>query len=170
MDEVGNDNEIPSPIIHMVKLVLTEPPEFIAVTLYDELFPTNNGTPDILPVVLLNSNPIGNSVGSILKLATIPPLSVGLILTEESLGIIYDPLPYDIIGKGSLIVKENGIFLVAPLLLTLNWNCVVVIFTLGIPYIVPLESPRCIPSGNSGTTVQFTILPSIRLGTIGLIS
>ena len=74
------------------------------------------------------------------------------------------------IATGSLIVKLKLMLLVAPSLLTLSWKVELDKFTVGVPYIVPLLSPRKSPAGSSGTVVQFTMLPLISVGTIGTIS
>ena len=91
------------------------------------------------------------------------------MLTSESLPTIYEPFPYVIVAKGSLIVKLKYIFLVAPSLLTCKLNIVEVKLTVGMPQIVPLLSPILNPNGSAGTTFHETIVPLISVGTIGAI-
>ena len=118
----------------------------------------------------MNVRPIGKEVGVIANVATSPPPSVGYMLTVESLPTMYVPFPYAIIASGSLIVKLKYIFLVPPSLLTCKLNIVEVRFTMGVPQIVPFNSPKFKPSGRAGTTFHETIEPFISVGTMETIS
>ena len=118
----------------------------------------------------MNARPIGIVVGVIANVATSPPPSIGYMLTIESLPTMYVPFPYAIVANGSLIVKLKYMSLVAPSLLTCKLNILEVRFTIGVPQIVPFNSPKFKPSGKAGTTSHETIEPFISVGTMGTIS
>ena len=67
-------------------------------------------------------------------------------------------------------MKLKYISLVAPSLLTCKLNIVEVRFTVGVPQIVPLDSPKFNPLGRAGTMFHETILPLISVGTMGVIA
>ena len=85
---------------------------------------------------------------------------VGEISTKASLGMMYVPLPYEMLAIGSLIVKSKFTLVVPPSLVTRSWNVCCVRFTVGVPHTVPLLAPSWSPGGRSGTKVQLRMLPS----------
>ena len=120
---------------------------------------TRSGIPSKWPFVVLKVSPSGKEVELIAKLATAPPTMVGEMSTKASLGMMYVPLPYEMLAIGSLIVKSKFTRVVPPSLVTRNWKVCCVRFTVGVPHTVPLLVPSCSPDGRSGTKVQLRMVP-----------